>query len=107
MVAPNRHVSFLDELDGDTSAEIMLAARALIQRLREIYHPHGFNVGFNLGEAAGAGIEEHMHLHIVPRWRGDTNMMTVIGKTRVHPEDSAVTYARITGALREHMGDES
>lgn len=105
MVAPIQHVSFLDELDDTTNAEIMHAARILIGRLRELYHPHGFNVGLNLGDAAGAGIEEHMHLHIVPRWRGDTNMMTVLGKTQVHPEHPRKTYKRLTEALSKYFGE--
>jgi ATP adenylyltransferase len=67
--------------------------------MREVYGPHGFNVGFNVGEAAGAGIEEHLHLHVVPRWRGDNNMMAVVGGTRVLPEDLGRTFEKMTDAL--------
>lgn len=99
MVAPNTHVSDLDVLDDATLTEMMVGARSLMRILRELYNPHGFNVGCNVREAAGAGIEEHLHLHIVPRWRGDTNLMGVIGETRVIPEDLEQTFDKITRAL--------
>lgn len=99
MVAPGRHVSDLDVLDDSTLAEMMVVVRLLMKALREIYNPHGFNVGCNVREAAGAGIEEHLHLHIVPRWRGDTNLMGVIGETRVIPEDLERTFEKITQVL--------
>ena len=99
MVAPNTHVSDLDVLDDATLAEMMVVVRSLMRVLRNLYNPHGFNVGCNVREAAGAGIEEHLHLHIVPRWRGDTNLMGVIGETRVIPEDLAKTFEKITETL--------
>ncbi len=99
MVAPNDHVQSLEALDDATLAEMMVVARDLMGVVRQFYEPHGFNVGFNVGEAAGAGIEEHLHLHIVPRWRGDTNMMGVIGQTRVIPEDLSVTFDKFRPAL--------
>jgi ATP adenylyltransferase len=99
MVAPNTHRSDLDALDEATLAEMMVVARSLIRALRQVYGPHGFNVGFNIGEAAGAGIEEHLHLHIVPRWRSDTNLMGVIADTRVIPEDLHHTFDKLTAAL--------
>jgi ATP adenylyltransferase len=99
MVAPNTHLQNLDELDDATLAEIMIVAKSLMRTLRAVYDPHGFNVGFNVGEAAGAGIEEHLHLHIVPRWRGDTNIMGVIGQTRVIPEDLGTTFDKIRAKL--------
>jgi ATP adenylyltransferase len=95
MVAPNTHVQNLDDVDDATLAEIMIVAKQLMRIIRSVYDPHGFNVGFNVGEAAGAGIEEHLHLHIVPRWRGDTNVMGVIGQTRVIPEDLETTFDKI------------
>ena len=72
--------------------------------MRELYQPHGFNVGFNVGEAAGAGIEEHLHLHVVPRWHADNNMMTVIGGSRVIPEDLGRTLERMVGELQSIRG---
>lgn len=99
MVAPNVHVSDLEQLDEATLAEIMVTARSLLRALRVAYAPHGFNVGFNVGAAAGAGIEEHLHLHVVPRWRGDTNIMGVIGGTRVIPEDLGTTFDKLQAAI--------
>jgi len=100
MVAPIQHCSDLSEIDEATLTEMMRTAQDLMVAMREIYKPHGFNVGFNVGEAAGAGIEEHLHLHVVPRWRGDNNMMTVVGGTRVIPEDLSRTFERMTAALQ-------
>jgi ATP adenylyltransferase len=100
MVAPIHHCSDLSDVDEDTLTEMMRTAQDLMAAMREVYNPHGFNVGFNVGEAAGAGIEEHLHLHVVPRWRGDNNMMTVVGATRVIPEDLERTFARMTEALK-------
>ena len=107
MVAPIRHCSDLSDLDEETLTEMMRTAQDLIAVLKEIYNPHGFNVGFNVGEAAGAGIEEHLHLHVVPRWRGDNNMMAVIGRTRVIPEDLEQTFQRMTGALARRRGEQT
>ena len=100
MVAPIKHCSDLSELDETTLTEMMRTAQDLMAAMREIYRPHGFNVGFNVGEAAGAGIEEHLHLHVVPRWRGDNNMMTVVSGTRVIPEDLGRTFERMSAALK-------
>ena len=99
MVAPIRHCSDLAEVEVETLTEMMATAKDLIAAMRLLYKPHGFNVGFNMGEAAGAGIEEHLHLHIVPRWHADNNMMTVIGETRVIPEDIGRTFERMCSAL--------
>jgi ATP adenylyltransferase len=104
MVAPNIHVSDLDELDENTLTEMMVVTRTLMRALREVYQPHGFNVGCNVREAAGAGIEEHLHLHIVPRWRGDTNLMGVVAGTRVIPEGLDQTFDKLTARLSQ--GDE-
>jgi len=100
MVAPIQHCSDLSDIDEETLTEMMRTAQDLMAAMRVIYQPHGFNVGFNVGEAAGAGIEEHLHLHVVPRWRGDNNMMTVVGGTRVIPEDLSRTFERMTAALQ-------
>ncbi len=99
MVAPIRHASDLAEVSVEALNEMMATTKDIMTALRKLYRPHGFNVGFNVGEAAGAGIEEHLHLHVVPRWRGDANMMTVVGGTRVIPEDLKVTHERMVGAL--------
>ncbi len=106
MVAPIHHCSDLGDIDEETLTEMMRTAQDLMGAMREIYRPHGFNVGFNVGEAAGAGIEEHLHLHVVPRWRGDNNMMAVVGDTRVVPEDLDKTFDRMRNALA-NPGDSS
>ncbi len=106
MIAPVRHEAALDALDDATMTEMMVAARTVIRALRELYHPHGFNVGFNVGEAAGAGIEEHLHLHVVPRWRADTNFISVLGDVRVIPEALEQTFERLSVALRSHLEGE-
>ena len=86
MVIPYAHVPSLEDLDTPTLTEIMLTVNLSLAVLREAYAPHGFNVGVNLCSAAGAGIAEHVHLHVVPRWAADTNFMPVVGKTRLIPE---------------------
>lgn len=101
MVAPIEHCSDLAEVDVETLTEMMSSAKDLMAAMRELYRPHGFNVGFNVGEAAGAGIEEHLHLHVVPRWKADNNLMTVIGGTRVVPEDLERTFDRMRDALQQ------
>jgi ATP adenylyltransferase len=95
MVVPYRHTSTLTELDRDELAELMLWTQRAEQALREAYRPEGINAGINLGKVAGAGIEEHLHIHLVPRWAGDTNFMTVIGETRVLPETLTETANRL------------
>jgi ATP adenylyltransferase len=83
MVAPYEHIAELQGLDEDTTAEIMSLAQRGIAALEKSYAPHGYNVGFNQGRVAGAGVEHHIHMHVVPRWGGDTNFMPVLGDTRV------------------------
>jgi ATP adenylyltransferase len=95
MVVPNRHIAALSEATLEEMSEIIaLAARAELA-IREAYAPHGMNMGINLGKPAGAGILDHLHMHVVPRWNGDTNFMTVVGETRVLPEELFVTAARL------------
>jgi ATP adenylyltransferase len=104
MVAPFAHVGDFANLDSETLTEMLTLARRLVRALEQAYRPHGFNIGFNLGEAAGAGILDHLHLHVVPRWRGDTNFMTVSAGTRVLPEDLEVTRDKLIGALGDARG---
>lgn len=95
MVVPYDHVSSLDQLSSDTRAEMMELVNHAIKVLQLVYHPEGFNVGMNIGEIAGAGIADHVHMHVVPRWGGDTNFMSSLAQTRVLPESLEETYRRI------------
>jgi len=95
LVAANRHIASLGEARPDELHEIIDIARRCEEALRREYRPDGFNLGFNLGRAAGAGVEHHLHLHILPRWVGDSNFVSVVGETRVLPEDLPVTYKRL------------
>ena len=99
MVAPRAHIGELTRLDTATLAEMMRLAQRVVEALGRVYGPHGFNIGMNLGEAAGAGIADHLHLHIVPRWRGDTNFMSVNADVRVLPEELLETQAKLKQAL--------
>ncbi len=95
MVVANAHAPSLEDLDAETRAEMMELLTQCMGILRRNYRPQGFNLGANIGEAAGAGIADHVHLHIVPRWGGDTNFMSTLGQTRVLPEELEETYRRI------------
>jgi ATP adenylyltransferase len=95
MVASCEHKASLDELDPATRAEMMELVSKCITTLKMVYHPQAFNMGANIGEAAGAGVPGHVHIHIVPRWNGDTNFMSTVGSVRVLPEDIEETYRRI------------
>jgi ATP adenylyltransferase len=95
MVVPHRHVASLVALSSEEIAEMMRFTRDAEVALTEAYQPQGINVGINLGRAAGAGIEHHIHIHLVPRWTGDTNFMSVIGEVRVLPEDLSETATRL------------
>lgn len=95
MVAPSRHVASLEAASEDELSEMMRLTRLAEIALADAYNPEGVNVGINLGRPAGAGIVDHMHIHVVPRWAGDTNFMSVIGETRVLPESIADTAARL------------
>jgi ATP adenylyltransferase len=98
MVVPYEHLASLEELDGATRAEIMELATRAIRVLKAEYQPQGFNLGMNLGEIAGAGIASHVHMHVVPRWGGDSNFMTALANTRVLPEALDDSYGRIRAA---------
>jgi ATP adenylyltransferase len=104
MIAPYRHVSRLTAVDEATTAEMMRFVRGAETAIQESYSPDGLNMGMNLGEAAGAGIEQHIHLHVLPRWKGDANFMTSVGKTRVIPETLEETYRKVREAWRKLAG---
>jgi ATP adenylyltransferase len=95
MVVPNRHIGDLEGFDDEESLELQRLLRRAVKALREEMEPHGFNIGLNMGRIAGAGLPDHIHWHVVPRWSGDTNFMPVIGQTRVLPELLDETYRRL------------
>jgi ATP adenylyltransferase len=101
MVAPFEHIASLPELDAETVAEMMALAQQAMRILEEAYSPHGYNVGFNQGRVAGAGVEHHIHMHVVPRWGGDTNFMPVLGDTRVMPQTLEQSYETLAGSFRD------
>ena len=98
MIVPYEHQPSLDLLDSRTRADLMDLAAHAVRVLQSIYQPQGFNLGMNIGSAAGAGISEHVHLHVVPRWAGDTNFMASVSQTRVLPELLEETYRRVKEA---------
>jgi ATP adenylyltransferase len=97
MVAPFEHVAALQDLDADTVAEMIALAQRSMRILDGVYDPQGYNLGVNQGRVAGAGVEGHIHLHVVPRWGGDTNFMPVIGDTRVMPQSLEDSYDSLVG----------
>ncbi|MFO8101144.1 MAG: HIT domain-containing protein [Dehalococcoidia bacterium] len=99
MVAPYKHVAKLDELDNEDLLEHVQLISRCVEMLKEVMNPEGFNIGINLGKVAGAGIEEHIHTHVVPRWNGDTNFMPVMSDTRTISEALDATYERLAGRL--------
>jgi ATP adenylyltransferase len=99
LVVPFEHVADLDAAAKETTDELMDLTKRCQTVLREVYRPAGLNIGINQGRAAGAGIVDHVHIHILPRWVGDTNFMSTIGNTRVIPEDLPTTY----GKLKKHF----
>jgi ATP adenylyltransferase len=95
MIAPHQHIADPAQVEPGIVQEMMLLFQKGIQALRSAYNPDGFNMGMNLGKCAGAGVEQHYHLHVVPRWNGDTNFMTALAETRVIPEDFAITLQKL------------
>ena len=99
MIAPNQHVAQLSAASKQTTDEMMDLVKRCEQALREAYKPEGLNVGMNLGRVAGAGVADHIHMHILPRWGGDTNFMSTVGDTRVIPEALSLTYQKLRGKI--------
>jgi len=99
MVAPYEHLNTIAIAKPEQLSEMMQLAQRATAALGKLYRPEGFNLGMNLGGAAGAGIREHFHLHVVPRWNGDANFMTITGEARVWPEELIVTYRRLSEVL--------
>ncbi len=105
MVVPHRHVGWLGALERPELNEIMELTQASERALRDVYRPHGFNMGLNLGKSAGAGVLDHLHMHVVPRWTGDTNFISVVGETRVLPEELPATATAGSGMrFTRHAG---
>jgi ATP adenylyltransferase len=99
MVAPKRHVPRPDLLSDEEVADLHKTLILTIKAVEKEYNPQGFNIGMNIGRVAGAGVEGHMHIHVVPRWMGDSNFMPVIGETKVIPEDLTQTYRRLKASF--------
>ncbi len=99
LVIPNRHVPDLRDLDDKELLALQRMLSLCLEIMEGLYHPDGFNIGMNLGRASGAGIEEHLHYHIVPRWNGDTNFMTVLADVRVVPQHLQTTYDQLKEAF--------
>jgi ATP adenylyltransferase len=99
MIAPFEHVASLPAVNAETIAEMMALTQRAMGALEEAYAPHGYNIGFNQGRIAGAGIEQHIHMHVVPRWGGDTNFMPVLADTRVMPQSLEDSYAALRGSF--------
>jgi ATP adenylyltransferase len=95
MIVPNAHKSSIEELELETLSELMDLTRSSLELLRYVYDAQAFNIGINIGETAGAGVTDHVHLHVVPRWPGDTSFMTTTAETRVLPEAIEETYERL------------
>ena len=100
MIAPYRHLDDLSKLAHEEPAELIQEVARGVQALRQIMNPAGFNLGMNVGKVAGAGIEDHLHLHVVPRWSVNTNFMPVVGATKVIPEHPAATYRKLASLFR-------
>jgi ATP adenylyltransferase len=100
MIVPYAHTADFAGLDAATSSEMMKLAQRVQAALAGVYRPDGFNLGMNLGRSAGAGIADHLHMHLLPRWTGDANFMTTVSETRMQPEELSVTYTRLRKALQ-------
>ena len=100
MIVPYRHVADLTDLSDDEASELINLSKKMISALRQVSHPDGFNVGSNIGRTAGAGIDTHVHFHVVPRWNGDTNFMPVLADTKLISEDMTDTYHKLRAVLQ-------
>jgi len=103
LVVPYEHTSEIKDLDSETMLELMKTINIVIEVIKKTMRPDGFNIGINLGRTAGAGIKEHLHIHIVPRWNGDTNFMPVIGNTKVISESLEDTYEKLSKAIKNYL----
>ena len=101
MVVPYAHTADFSGLDRETAGEMMLLSQRVQAAIEDVYNPDGFNLGMNLGHSAGAGIADHLHMHLLPRWTGDTNFMTTVAETRLEPEELSVTYTKLRKALAQ------
>lgn len=101
MIAPYQHLDDLKKLPAEEQLELIQEAARSTSLLRQAMNPDGFNLGMNQGKSAGAGVEDHLHLHIVPRWNGDTNFMPIMAETKVIPEDLTATYRKLAPVFRE------
>lgn len=102
MIIPYRHVSRMEDLSSEEKLEVFNLQDISVRVLNEALHPDGFNIGMNLGKAAGAGVDDHIHVHIVPRWSGDTNFMSVLGDVRVIPEDIYKTWENLLPYFKKY-----
>ncbi|MDD4355613.1 MAG: HIT domain-containing protein [Smithellaceae bacterium] len=102
MIIPERHLGDIAELTMEERGEIFALLDTSVKVLKDAMNPNGFNIGMNLGKAAGAGIAEHVHVHLIPRWEGDTNFMSVVGHVRVVPEDLATTAAKLAPLFKKY-----
>ena len=100
MIVPYLHTAELSACDAETLTELMQLAQRVQRALDDAYHPQGYNLGMNLGRAAGAGVADHLHLHVLPRWVGDTNFMTTVSETRVEPEDLLTSFEKLRKAFQ-------
>jgi ATP adenylyltransferase len=101
LIVPYRHIANMIEATPEELTELITLTQRSEQALRNVYHPHGINVGMNIGRSAGAGVAGHLHLHILPRWDADSNFMSIVAETRVLPEDLAVTWEKLRGEFGE------
>lgn len=99
LIVPFAHIAEIDKADKRTTDEMMDLTKSAQTALGEVYAPHGFNLGMNLGKSAGAGVADHFHMHVLPRWAGDVNFMTAIAQTRTVPESLSTTYQKLFGKI--------